>query len=611
MWPLSIALQLASATALTAYTSFFLDDWVFLGQARRTQFSLHYLRLGLYEHFSPLSRLLDKLVSYSTGSFALAHSLQLLMYAAAIVAFAFVVRTILGNRWWAFALTILFGQSLFLIRLLNWWTATANILPATIFGLVAFGAYLRWQRERSRKWMAVSLVCFLVSLLDYETAILMPFYILAIRLLIQETELRPRAWIRALRSERSMWLSFLAIDGLAILNFFLWYQVRRPAPSLTHLAQFFVIAVFGTFIPALFGIKNPQSTLGHEPLVVIACVVVALAVVAYFVYTRPRAWRCVLVFLLIAVISMAPVGIARIVGWGVHIGKELYYQQSLQFMFLILVAFALRTERRHGPPAWLSAMLGRLRGRMTAAALLVAGVAAYGALFVTSVEAMSDQSWGPQHSKAYVRTFRASLRSTIERTGREPVLYNLVVPEYVSPTYNSYSIFFPLVVGRVRVNTVTSPMYIVGTHGSLIPVRFHRSVTGLLSHATFRRQRDRSQSPAIRHRAEVCTPADPHSVRLTVPLPRPLRLTAYYHPLALRLFLRMPARAPVVVTGQASGHHDLIDRLFFQPTFNRGLSGQYVPLLRMSNATAMINLWLPGGACVSSLAVGSFTRVAP
>ena len=94
---MSIVLQVGIAAALTSYTYFFYDDWFFIAQARRVPFGIHYLRMGLFEHFSPVSRLLDKLLVYgSTVSFTLAHSLELLLYAAAIAAFVFVVRTILG-----------------------------------------------------------------------------------------------------------------------------------------------------------------------------------------------------------------------------------------------------------------------------------------------------------------------------------------------------------------------------------------------------------------------------------------------------------------------------------------------------------------------------------
>jgi len=611
LWPVSIVLQVLSAAALTAYTYFLADDWLFIGQARRIPLSIDYLRMPLFEHFSPITRLLNKLLVHdTTGSFALAHDLMLLMYAAAIAAFAFVVRTILGNRWSALGLTVLFGQSLFLLRLLNWWTATANILPATIFGLLAIGAYLRWSQGRSWGWATISLVSFAVSLLAYETATLLPFYLLVARLLILEDELRPRAWLEALRREWLIWAGYLVLDAAALINLYSSYYYPPPHhASIGHLLDFLVVAVFGTFIPAMFGIKNPQSALGHDPVVVVGCVVLGLALVAYFVYTRPRAWRGVLAFALFVPVTMLPVGITRVADWGVHLGKELYYQQSLQFMFLILVALAVRSESRRSPPAAWGAVIARLRSPRWAAGLLAAVVAAYGALFVTSVDGMARAGWwwNPHRVRAYVRTFRASVRSTTERLHREPVLFNGQVPGNWPGAYDSYDVFFPMVDTHVRFNAVANPMYVVRHSGTLMPVRFHSGAAGLLAHATLLYPR----RPTSLRAGAACVPAGAQSTWVRVPLSRIVHTRSFVLvtggvpplPLALRLFLRTPAPATVTVMTRGRGA-DQKDGTF-PPTFDPGRTGQYVPLYVSARARA-IDLKLPGGACVDSLAVGSF-----
>lgn len=613
LWLGSILLQVLCAAALTSYTFFFLDDWYFIAQARLIPFSLSYLRLGLFEHFSPISRLLDKLLVYnSTGDFTLAHSLELLMYGAAIAAFAFVVRTILGNRWSAFALTILFGQSLFLLRLLNWWTATANILPATIFGLIAFGAYLHWQRAHAPRWLVASLAAFFLSLLDYETAMLLPFYLLAVRLLVLADDLHPRAWIAVLRREWVFWAGCLALEAAAAINFYTRYYRPVPHPSLWHLLDFLVISVIGTFIPAMFAIKNPQSALGREPAVIVACAVVMAAIVGCVIYRRPRAWRCALAFALVAVITMVPLALNRAAQWGLHTGKELYYQQPLQFMFLILAAFAVRASASRPPPG----VLARLRAPVPAAALLASAFAAYGALYVTSVHAMSRSFsvWDPRRSLSYARTFEASVGRTIARTSREPVLFNAQVPDEVDGKYDSYSIFFPMIDSHVRYNVVTSPMYVANGSGALVPVSFHVRSTGLLARATVLRP-GRPAAPALMRVGAACVAPGTGTARLRIPLLRPLRLrfsTAMIQgdrpPAALRVFVRMPASRTVLVA--AHGVWSWWEKLdgVFPPTFPRGTSGQYVPL-DVGGHVRAIDLRLPGGACVSSLAVGSFVRV--
>jgi hypothetical protein len=373
-----------------------------------------------------------------------------------------------------------------------------------------------------------------------------------------------------------------------------------------------VDSVLGTFIPALFAVKHPEAGLGREPVVVIACVVAMLALVAYVVYTRPRAGRCVVAFALIAAVTMLAVAIPRLAHYGVRaVGTELYYQQPLQFMFLILVALALRAESRRPAPRALAAVLARLRAPVAAAGLLAAGTAAYGALYVTSVHAMATSLpgtiWDPHRSLSYVRTFRVSVGSTIRSTGRAPVLFNAQVPNEVpSQFFDSYDIFFPMVDSQVRFNTVTTPMYVVRRIGALLPVSFHASATGLLARSTVL-DPGRSAVPAVMGNGGACAPPGARTAWLRVPLSRAvrLRLVAYGTrlPSALRLFVRMPVPATVTVMthGPRANQADAI----FPPTFGRGTSGQYVPLDVSAHALA-IDVQLPGGACVGSLAVGSF-----
>ena len=104
-------------------TFFFRDDLLFLEQARESRLTIFYLRDGLFEHFSPFSRLLDYvLVHVAPGNFTVAFALMLLMFALTLCAFAFASVALLGNRPLSLTLTIAFGQSLFVFRLLGWWS---------------------------------------------------------------------------------------------------------------------------------------------------------------------------------------------------------------------------------------------------------------------------------------------------------------------------------------------------------------------------------------------------------------------------------------------------------------------------------------------------------
>jgi hypothetical protein len=275
-------------------------------------------------------------------------------------------------------------------------------------------------------------------------------------------------------------------------------------------------------------------------------------------------------------------------------------------MLLILVALAVRGSARGAPPRWLAAGRARLQAPAAWGSLLVAG-ATYGALLATSVHATAG---APDGSHRYVRNIQSSVESAIDRTHREPVLFNAQVPTYIAVKgeYSSYDVILPMMSSSVRFNTVTSPMYVVSPTGVLEPVSFHAIAAGLLTRATVLHSAAPA-TPAVLRNGAVCAPAGAGRVTLRIPLQRPVRLRVRgldQFPRALRLFLRMPARATVTVA--THGRIEQPDKVF-PSAFGRGTSGQYVPLDVNGRALA-IDVRLTGGACVNSLAVGSFAPAA-
>jgi hypothetical protein len=580
-----LAGQIAAAAAATAYTFFFLDDVLFLGQARTSALSVGYLREQLFEHFSPVSRLLDTLlVSVAPGSFALAHAVELALYGAALLAFAFVVRTILGNGWRAFALTVAFGQSVFLFRLLNWWTATANILPSTALMLVALGCYLRWRERRSRAMLAASLVAYALALLDYELAILLPLYAALIRMIVIERRPGPRAWLRALRDERAAWLGYLILATLAVANYSLFYYRSGYAAAHAHtslhaLGAFAVIALLDTFIPALAGVKYATAATAH-PITVAATAAVLVAAVGVTVWLRPRAWRCALVFVLVFGLTMLPVGVAKIGHFGPGAGRVLYYQQQVQFMFLVCAAFALSARwsgRRATAPVGPTVRHGV---RLAAAAAIVT----YAALLVISVRAMSAASWQPRQNRAYVSTFLASVRRVEASTGHPPALVDLTVPRPRMSSdlwpFNSYDLFFGLFDPALRVDRIAPTVYTVARTGALVARHFETLAVG-------------------RTRGDGC-PAPHAGPWVRVPLGRTVNTNGIYA--AARIRFRGAVAAPVLVFGVMATPGRPIQlgptsRLVPAP------GGELIPL-RVAGPLRALAFDPPRGVCVASVAVG-------
>jgi hypothetical protein len=616
-WPLTLAGQVAVAMWLTSYTYFIADDFMFLQQARTEPFGWHYLREPLFEHFSPITRLLNTaLVHVAPGNFAVAHGIQLALYALAVAAFALAARTILGNSWTALALTCVFGQSVFLMRLLTWWTATANILPATALCLVALSGYLRWRRSGSRTWLVVSIAAFALALFDYETAILFPVYLGVVRILVLDDRLDPRAWWSGLWRERAAWLSYGALGGLAFINYYVRYYAPVAHPQAIDLARFLKIALIETFVPALMGIRT--SYVAPQPLVVGVAWLVAVMAVAITLYLRPRAWRCLPAFIIIFLITMTPVGLNRISSFGLSVGAELYYQQSVQYMFLVLAALALSTEwggRRAPTPT-----LGRRLALRTIPTTLlassgVAAVAAYGILFVMSAEAMAAGASEPRWSHSYVATFHSSAERVRASTHQEPVLIDLRVPPGImSPAfapYDRYSQFFPLTYPGLRTDEIADPAYVLDRSGLLVPVRLGESAQGILRSASVSAT-DGSGVVAAPHPdgSMACVPPGPALSRLHVPLsasqnvtPRPGKL-----PYGVRVRYRMPYRTavPLVLVSSTVIAPDVgVDHIW-----SAGDGGELAPLI-MDQRVDELAFDLPPGSCVSDLSIGVFDFSGP
>jgi hypothetical protein len=612
LWTASIAAQVF-ATLLTSSSFFFLDDYVFLNQARNDSLSIAYLRQALYEHFSPISRLLDSfVVAVAPGSWVFTHGFELAMYAGALVAFAWVMCLILGNGWRAFWFTLLFGQSVFLIRLLVWWTATANILPATVFSLISIGCYLRWREVGSRKLLLGSFVAFELALLDYETAMLLPIYIAVISLLVLERHPGPRAWVAALWRERSAWAGYVILDALAFANYYSYYYYpRKVHPSLSVVAHFLAIALFQTFIPGLTGIQYRRSPLGAHPLLLVGIVVV-LAALAVTLYLRPRAWRCLVAFVIVFLVTMVPLADNRIVHYGLKDAYVLYYQQSVQFMFWILAAFAISARwsgqrKRSAVRGSRRAMPGRGSRRLLGAGGLV-GVVAYTALYLTSLHVLRNVTWQAAKDRVYVSNYLASVKRIKATRGREPVLIDLRVPTIILPAglrpYTTYGEFFALFNSHLLVGENTNPLYVVGASGRLQRVKFTTSTRGLLDQASVSTSASAhaAATPALRNGTSACAPAGEATEWLRVPLARTQFINAPLNarPAMLRVRFRTVASdlLPIELTG--SGGH----RLGFVSRIPRGQAGGEVIPLYYNGYLASVEFRLPAGGCVTSLAVG-------
>jgi hypothetical protein len=107
-----------------------------------------------------------------------------------------------------------------------------------------------------------------------------------------------------------------------------------------------------------------------------------------------------LAFAIVFLVTMLPVGLNRIVHYGLKDAYVLYYQQAVQLMFLVLAAFAVsaRWSGRRTPAA-----VGRRRpSRRLLGVGAAAAVALYAALYLSSLHALINTTWEASADRSYL-----------------------------------------------------------------------------------------------------------------------------------------------------------------------------------------------------------------
>jgi hypothetical protein len=308
---------------------------------------------------------------------------------------------------------------------------------------------------------------------------------------------------------------------------------------------------------------------------------------------------------------MVPLGINRIVIEGVGIGGDLYYQQSAQFMFLVLLAFALTPRwggrRRPSQPAGRigSVALRSLRWAVPAAAVVTAG---YAALYITSVHSMAKSSWQTTNTYDYVRTVISNARRVIARTGRAPNLIDAEVPIPVMSvgTYpnNRYSFFFPVIDADLRYDQPTGPAYVVTASGELEGVHLRALARGRLTAARPIPGPLGAGTTALDSARRACVPGG-GEWELQIPLDRStvVPTTTTQPPFAIRVSYTMPVRREVGVLVANAGGADPADS---DPHFWGPGRGTALVVDSWATTVASVDIWLPGGSCVTGLRLGQY-----
>jgi hypothetical protein len=480
-----IVLQSSLFFTLTQRSFFFHDDFNYFMLAQERHL-LHYLLtpiLGVYP--APGDRLASFLLQrVAPMNFAVARTFLLIVLAGTTILLWQLVRTLArSDRWWTVVLVVPFALSLTLVLPIAWWSAGLPIVPALFFTAVALSAWLRsYEDPAPTFWVGMAVVAVAAAGAFYMKFLLIPVYLLLVRLMIVPRLMEVPGGIRSLWQERMRWIA-LAVPPAAFLAVFVLSglagssAVEGSRPFL----EYFTTAWFRAFIPASF--LNARLD-GSTPSVS-AWFLVLGGQVLFWGVVLATWWRSSLALrgwaLLGAVFALnaATVGAVRLAAFGVdEIAYALrYYPEATLFLPLAL-ALGLRqgAERRPGL-AWEGTSYGRIAIASTIF-LYVGGLLVWAPGIVSDSAGVSARSW------------YENLRSDLDAVtidGAVPRIVDSETPAYVMEDWmapdNRVSTVVDLLPLDVVFNGLNEPTFLVREDGHLAGATF-RPILEIVSGTT-------------------------------------------------------------------------------------------------------------------------------
>jgi len=483
-----LVVSVASAAWFTRSFYYFQDDFIFIRQAQIASLSLTYLRGSLFQHFSPVSRLLDYVLAHwFHSSIAAAHTIELILLAASVLAFSWTIAELVGRHFWRHLLTLGFAESLILVHLLGWWTAAANLLPATLFGLLTIAAFLRYRRVGDRRWIVVSLVSFGLSLCTHEQSWLVIGYLLLFDVLVLAPGGRIRGALVRLWREAWIWLGYGALAILAMINYFAFYYAPlKPRATVGELIRYVGVQFSQAFAPSAIGLR-PLTTGWTNTAALLIDSLVFVVIIAASIYRRPSAWRVWTVFAIGFLANSVMIGANRVGYFGVDFGRELYYLQAPAYLFLLCVGvaysldtagvpYALQGEASATPRAPAHQRRPSKRVRVWGVSVCLLAVGLYAVAFVTSATTMNVKDASNVESataRSYFTTLIGQISAARNRGEQVSVLDTAVPPGIVASAfapYNQLLFALPVVGSDTAVDQPGGATFEVAPNGSLQPL---------------------------------------------------------------------------------------------------------------------------------------------
>ena len=347
-----------------------------------------------------------------------------------------ILELVFGRAWWTYALALAWAISVIYLPTIAFFSSGLLTIASITATLASIHGYLCWRATGKRAWLIWSLVAMLIGLAFYIKALLIPVYLLLMRVLLLDPEARLRDSVRAAAQEWRVWLAYAALGAAYLLIYLLGdYQRVRTGATVADLVRYVRIFWLEGFWPMVFGVRvRPFEHEAWHHLVIIATQLALAGIVAWSVVRRRAAWRA-WAFLLVVIAANLLIVVGRVTEFGPDaIGYYVRYYSEAAVFVPIALAFAFAAPGKRGE----SLKLPRARSAAAALALL----AAYVCVTLVTTDRISrptsTELFNPDYDNArasgrlargYFENLRAGLDAE-RRSGGQFALLDHDVPEW-------------------------------------------------------------------------------------------------------------------------------------------------------------------------------------
>jgi hypothetical protein len=464
-----VSLQVILFFAATERSFFTHEDYYHFALARDRSFLKYLITPIIHTYPAPGLRLLFFLLdAVAPLNYLAARALLLTMLGATTIFLGHLVRTLArSDRWWTVALLTPFALSVTLVSPVNLWSNGVPVIPALFFTVVALSAWIKaYTTPHPTFWVWVTVTAVAAAGAFYLKFLLIPAYLLVLRLAILPRLVNLPSTVRSLWHERMRWFALVTPSIVFVSVYVLsGLAARSYIPGDRPYLEYLVTAWFRALGPAsVLNIPfDGPSRSATSWLVVVLSQLLFWAMVAATWKRSSLALRGWALFVVAFATNMLMVGSVRLPGEGVAIAYWLRYYPEVVLFLPIALALGLRQGAERRPEvAWERTVAGQ-----TALGLLACVQVVSLAIWAPRMVSRSDGA----RAKVWFDNLQGDLQAVMDDQARAPRIIDSETPEYVvlswMAPYNRVSTILGLLRIDVIYNDLVEPTHFVLADGRL------------------------------------------------------------------------------------------------------------------------------------------------